>query len=173
MEKLVVKNITFKNTCFITIIVVIASVFFSFKPKNSSNTSIILNDSINKDSVSINNDTVFKLLNSESLASYYAKKFIGKRTASGAKYDANTLTCAHKKLKFGTKLKITNLKNKKSVIVTVNDRGPHVRNRAVDLSEKAFEIIANTIRAGIVKVKVEQIIEIIPKTKDTITFKKK
>lgn len=147
-----------------------ASVFFSFKPKNLASKNYILNDSIKKDSVQIINDTVFKLLNNELIASYYAKKFIGRRTASGAKYDANAMTCAHKKLKFGTKLKVTNLKNNKSVIVTVNDRGPHVRNRAVDLSEKAFITIANSTRAGIVKIKVEEILEILPKINDSITI---
>jgi rare lipoprotein A len=166
---LVVNKHLKKNTCFTLALVVIASVFFSFKTKNLAPVNYILNDSIKKDSVQIINDTVFKLLNNESIASYYSKKFIGRRTANGEKYDANAMTCAHKKLKFGTRLKVTNLKNNKSVIVTVNDRGPFVRNRAVDLSEKAFVIIANTTRTGIVKIKVEQILEILPKTKDTIT----
>jgi rare lipoprotein A len=165
------KNIK-KNTCFTIALVVIASVFFSFKPKNLTPLNYILNDSIKKDSVIKINDTVFKLLNSNTLASYYAKKFIGRRTANGEKYDANAMTCAHKKLKFGAKLKVTNLRNNKSVIVTVNDRGPHVKNRTVDLSEKAFVKIANTTSAGLVKVKVEQILEILPKTKDTLTVEK-
>ena len=172
----VIKNRA-KITYYIVLITFIASVFFSFKPKIlANNTSIsntsILNDSIKKDSIITSNDSVFKLLNNETIASYYAKKFIGRHTASGDKYDANALTCAHKKLKFGTKLKVTNLRNKKSIIVTVNDRGPFVKNRSVDLSEKAFTTIANTTNAGVVRVKVEQLIEILPKTIKTKTIEK-
>jgi rare lipoprotein A len=167
----VIKNIA-KITCYMFLIAVIATVFFSFKPKISVYNPFVLNDSVKKDSVIISNDSVFKLLNSETIASYYAEKFIGRRTASGAKYDANAMTCAHKKLKFGTKLKVTNLRNNKSIIVTVNDRGPFVKNRTVDLSEKAFVTIAKTTNAGVVRVKVEQLIEILPKKIKTNNIEK-
>ena len=68
------------------------------------------------------------------IASYYAAKFHGRRTASGERFDSKVLTAAHLTLPFGTLLKVTNLRNMKSVIVRVNDRGPHVRGRIVDLS---------------------------------------
>lgn len=74
-------------------------------------------------------------------ASYYAAKFHGKRTASGEKFNSKLLTAAHRTLPFGTQLKVTNLRNKKSIIVSVNDRGPHVRGRIVDLSRAAAEQI--------------------------------
>ena len=75
------------------------------------------------------------------IASYYAAKFHGKRTASGEKFSQKVLTAAHLTLPFGTLLKVTNLQNMKSVIVRVNDRGPHVRGRIVDLSRAAAELI--------------------------------
>jgi rare lipoprotein A len=75
------------------------------------------------------------------IASYYAAKFHGRRTASGEKFSQKVLTAAHLTLPFGTLLKVTNLQNMKSVIVRVNDRGPHVRGRIVDLSRAAAELI--------------------------------
>lgn len=77
-------------------------------------------------------------------ASYYADKFHGRKTASGKKYDKNKYSAAHKKLPFGTVLKVTNEANGKWVIVEVNDRGPFVRFREIDLSRRAFmEITGN------------------------------
>ena len=75
------------------------------------------------------------------MASYYAAKFHGRRTASGEKFNSQMLTAAHLTLPFGTQLKVTNLRNMKSVTVRVNDRGPHVRGRIVDLSRAAAELI--------------------------------
>jgi rare lipoprotein A len=71
------------------------------------------------------------------IASWYGNPFHGRLTANGEKYNMYELTCAHKTLPFGTKLKVTNKKNKKSVIVRANDRGPFVKDRVVDLSKKA------------------------------------
>ena len=87
-------------------------------------------------------------------ASYYGDKFHGRPTASGELYDRNKLTAAHRTLPFGTRCRVTNLVNGKSVIVRVNDRGPHVEGRVIDLSYKAAEQIG-LVRAGIVDVKVE------------------
>ncbi len=88
------------------------------------------------------------------MASYYSDEFHGKKTASGEIYNKWEFTCAHRTLPFGTKLKVINLENKKSVIVKVNDRGPHIRNRIVDLSYVAARDI-DMITKGIVKVKIE------------------
>ena len=90
------------------------------------------------------------------LASYYGDDFHGRKTASGETYNKWDLTCAHKEFKFGTKLKVTNLKNKKSVIVRVNDRGPFVKKRIIDLSYAAADKI-DMISDGVVKVKIEVI----------------
>lgn len=71
------------------------------------------------------------------LASYYDDSFHGRKTASGEKYDKNKLTAAHKTLPFGTKVKIVNPANKKSVEVIINDRGPYIKGRIIELSKKA------------------------------------
>jgi rare lipoprotein A len=72
-------------------------------------------------------------------ASFYADSFEGSPTASGEKYRANKFTGAHKSLPFGTVVKVTNLANKESVNVTINDRGPFVEGRVIDLSKSAAE----------------------------------
>ena len=89
-------------------------------------------------------------------ASYYAVKFQSKKTASGELYDKAKKTAAHKKLPFGTKVKVTNTKNGKSVIVRINDRGPFAKGRIVDLSGSAFRSIAN-IDDGVIDVKIKVI----------------
>jgi rare lipoprotein A len=89
-------------------------------------------------------------------ASYYAMKFQSMKTASGELYDKAKKTAAHKNLPFGTKVKVTNAKNSKSVIVKINDRGPFVKGRIIDLSDSAFSSIAN-LNAGVIKVKIEVI----------------
>ena len=92
----------------------------------------------------------------EGIASYYSDVFQGKKTASGELYDKNKLTAAHNTLAFGTKVKITDLKNNKSVIVTITDRGPHSEKRMVDLSYAAAEKIG-LVKAGLSKVRLEVI----------------
>jgi rare lipoprotein A len=88
------------------------------------------------------------------MASYYGDDFHGRKTASGEVFDQWKLTCAHRDLPFGTRLKVTNLQNKKSVIVRVNDRGPWVSGRLIDLSYAAAKKI-DMIQRGVVKVKIE------------------
>jgi len=88
-------------------------------------------------------------------ASYYHDKFDGRKTASGIRFNNNKLTAAHKKLPFGTKLKVTNERNNKSVIVEVIDRGPFVNGRELDLSKKAFMNITSNKKSGAVFVKIE------------------
>ncbi len=86
-------------------------------------------------------------------ASYYAMKFQSRKTASGELYDNAKKTAAHKKLPFGTKVKVTNTKNSKSVIVRINDRGPFVKGRVVDLSSSAFSSIAS-LDDGVIDVEI-------------------
>lgn len=87
-------------------------------------------------------------------ASYYASEFHGKKTASGEKYNMNALTAAHNTLPFNTYVKVTNLSNNLSVIVRINDRGPHTKKRIIDLSKAAAKKIG-LIQCGVAKVKVE------------------
>ena len=86
--------------------------------------------------------------------SYYADKFAGKPTASGTPYRPGKLTAAHNTLPFGTKIKVTNVKTGRSVKVTVNDRGPHVKGRIVDLSKKAAQKIG-LVDAGVAPVQLK------------------
>jgi len=97
----------------------------------------------------------FKPYKKDAHASYYADKFQGQKMASGIRYDRKKLTAAHKKLPFGTKLKITNEANGKSVIVEVTDRGPFVRSREIDLSKRAFMEIASNKSSGAIMVTIE------------------
>lgn len=90
------------------------------------------------------------------MASFYADKFEGSNTASGEKYKHNKFTGAHKFLPFGTKVRVTNLANGKSVEVTINDRGPYVENRIIDLSKSAAEELEYT-NQGLAEVKLEVI----------------
>ncbi len=87
-------------------------------------------------------------------ASYYADKFEGRPTASGEKYKHNKLTGAHKTLPFGTKVRVTNLKNNLSVDVVINDRGPYVDGRIIDLSKSAAEKL-EFVNIGLAEVKIE------------------
>ena len=89
-------------------------------------------------------------------ASFYANKHQGKKTASGEPYKHDLKTAAHKTMPFGSKVKVTNVDNGKSVVVRVNDRGPFVRGRIIDLSRSAFSAIGNT-SSGLIDVKIEVI----------------
>lgn len=89
------------------------------------------------------------------IASYYADKFNGRRTTSGKKFSNNGYTAAHKKLAFGTKVKVTNEANGKSVIVEITDRGPFVRSKEIDLTKRAFMDLADNKRSGMLRVKIE------------------
>lgn len=87
-------------------------------------------------------------------ASYYGDGFHGRKSASGKVYDMYRNTCAHKTLPFGTKLKVTNLKNGKSTIVEVTDRGPYAKGRIIDVSKSAAMELG-MVAAGVAKVEVE------------------
>jgi rare lipoprotein A len=77
-------------------------------------------------------------------ASYYGPGFHGRTTASGERFNAYGLSAAHRSLPFGTMVKVTNQNNGRSVVIKINDDGPHYGNRIIDLSEGAFARIAST-----------------------------
>ena len=85
-------------------------------------------------------------------ASWYGRYFQGKRTANGEEYDMNALTCAHRSLPLNSWVRVTNLRNRRSVFVRVNDRGPVPEDRIVDLSYGAAKAVGIT---GLGKVKLE------------------
>ena len=86
--------------------------------------------------------------------SLYGDGFAGRKTASGEPFDPAALTMAHRTMAFGTRVRVTNLENRRSVEVVVNDRGPHTKGRIVDLSRKAAKEI-DMIGAGVVRVRLE------------------
>ena len=77
----------------------------------------------------------------QGVASYYGKRFHGRRTANGERFDMNAMTAAHKTLPFGSRVEVTNPSNGKSVTVRINDRGPFTRGRTIDLSRAAAQAI--------------------------------
>lgn len=87
------------------------------------------------------------------LASVYSEHLNGKLTASGERYESGSLTAAHRTLPLGAEVKVTNLDNGKSVRVRVNDRGPHVQGRIVDLSSRAAAALG--MHSGVARVKIE------------------
>jgi rare lipoprotein A len=87
----------------------------------------------------------------DGVASWYGQPHQGLKTASGEAFDMNKLTAAHRTLPFGTRLRVTNLENGKSVVVRVNDRGPHVPGRVLDLSYRAAQMLGIT-NSGVARV---------------------
>ena len=87
-------------------------------------------------------------------ASYYARKFHGRRTASGERYNENAYTAAHPKLAFGSRVIVRNLKNNRTVTVRINDRGPYIKGRIIDLSLAAARDL-KMVRDGVVKVHIQ------------------
>lgn len=89
-------------------------------------------------------------------ASWYGRRFHGKRTASGERYNMNAMTAAHRKLPFHTIVRVTRKSGGRSVVVRINDRGPFIKGRIIDLSRAAASRL-NMLRAGVVDVRVEVI----------------
>lgn len=89
-------------------------------------------------------------------ASFYGSRHHGKRTASGEPFNQHGLTAAHRTLPFGTRVLVTNLKNDRSVVVRINDRGPHTRGRLIDLSKAAAQQL-DMICSGTARVRVQSL----------------
>ncbi|WP_299817976.1 septal ring lytic transglycosylase RlpA family protein [uncultured Pontibacter sp.] len=87
-------------------------------------------------------------------ASWYGSKYHGRKTSSGERYNKNDMTAAHNTLPFGTKVKVTNIENNESVVLRINDRGPYVGDRIIDVSEVAAKKL-DLHRQGVGTVKVE------------------
>lgn len=90
----------------------------------------------------------------EGLATWYGERHHGRPTASGERFDMHALTAAHRTLRFGTQVIVTNLENGKTVVVRINDRGPYGRGRIIDVSRAAAERLGMIAR-GVVRVRVE------------------
>lgn len=87
-------------------------------------------------------------------AAWYGRKFAGRKTASGQRFDPHAMTAAHPTLAFGTRTKVTNTSNKRSVVVTINDRGPNTPGRIIDVTQAAAKKLG-FIRAGLTEVTLE------------------
>lgn len=152
-----------KNKLTVVLILIFITLFLSSfshstrhfqEPKKVSIDTIKKNASI-ADSLGLSANLTLILHKKNAHASYYHNKFNGKKTASGSKFDNEKYTAAHRKLAFGTKVKVTNEGNGKSVVVTVTDRGPFTKGREIDLTRRAFMDIAANKNAGNLKVTIE------------------
>ncbi|RZL52917.1 MAG: septal ring lytic transglycosylase RlpA family protein [Pedobacter sp.] len=153
-----------KHKIFILILIASVLVLSSFTHKYNfyQEPKKVSQDTLNKnvtiaDSLGLISNLTLTLHKKNAHASYYHNKFNGRRTASGTKFDNTKYTAAHRKFPFGTKLKVTNEANNKSVIVIVTDRGPFSKGREIDLTRQAFMDIAANKNAGNLKVTIEVI----------------
>ena len=114
--------------------------------------------SVNNDDNTVNTSTsiVNYIDKGDMVASWYGPHFHGRTTANGEVFNQMAFTAASKSLRFGTLLKVTNLRNDKSVIVRINDRGPYISGRQLDLSKAAAQALGMQ-RRGVVRVKVQQL----------------
>ena len=99
----------------------------------------------------------------EGKVSWYGKKFTGRKTASGERFDHNAMTMAHPTWPFGTKVRVTNPANDKSIVLRINDRGPSIPDRIADVSSGAAQKL-EIIRVGVAPLRLE-VIELAPKKK--------
>lgn len=140
----------------LSFIALIFSSGFSFKDKefqkNPAAKLEIQKDSVKKvaiaDSLKLAETKKYKLFKKDAHASYYADRFTGRKTASGRIFNNQKYTAAHRKLPFGTKVRVTNEKNGKSVVVEITDRGPFTKGKDIDLTKKAFMEIAGSKYGG-------------------------
>ncbi len=88
------------------------------------------------------------------IASWYGKRFMGKKTANGEIFDPEKMTAAHRRLPMGTIVKVTNLKNGRETVVRINDRGPYIPGRIIDLSRAAARQV-DMIKRGLAPVRME------------------
>lgn len=164
------KKLIMKYKTTILLLAFIALIFssgFSFKEKefqkNPPAKLEIQKDSLKKvaiaDSLKLAETKKYKLFKKDAHASYYADRFTGRKTASGKIFNNQKYTAAHRKLPFGTKVRVTNEKNGKSVVVEITDRGPFTKGKDIDLTKKAFMEIAGSRYGGHLVVTVDIIQE--------------
>ena len=126
--------------------------------EDSSETTVLTEEIAPVQKESVINTSIIRYIDRGTMrASWYGPRFHGRLTANGEIYDQNAYTVAHKSLKFGTLLRITNPRTNKSVIVRVNDRGPYIPGRQIDLSKAVAEEM-DVISSGVGKLKIEEIV---------------
>lgn len=150
-----------KSLAIVSFILVIGGLvgFTVLENGKSGNTEQILTEEFVPETImesTVNTSSVDYINRGTMKASWYGPKFHGKLTANGEIYDQMALTAAHKSLKFGTLLKVTNPKNGNSVIVRINDRGPYIGDRELDLS-KGAAIKLDLLEKGVARMKIEEV----------------
>lgn len=130
---------------------------------NSTESKKTENSAINEEIASLNDSEVnsaIELLEyvdrGKMVASWYGPRFHGRKTANGEIFDQEAFTAAHKKFRFGTLLRLTNPNNEKSIIVRINDRGPYIKGRELDLSKAAADELG-ILERGVAKLDIEQV----------------
>ncbi len=111
--------------------------YFSEKKVKTTPKKSVSSESVSQNSTFVKKNDIYQI----GIASWYGDKFHGKRTSNGEIYDMHKLTAAHKKLPFNTIVEVENLNNRKKVLVRINDRGPFVKERIIDLSNEAARIL--------------------------------
>lgn len=137
-------------------VIVLISIQFLVMAGVADEKGSVTNEIINQDQREVLLEDIDKssdyIIEFSGKTSHYAHRFQNRKTASGERFDLNQLTAAHRKLPFGTIIRVTNLDNEKSVLVRINDRGPHIRSRILDLSYQAAKEIDGL---GLSHVKIE------------------
>lgn len=152
---------TFELAVWVALFIAVTICKVTAQQNASKQVPISVNDSTSvksKSADSLRLSGTFRTYKKSAHASYYADKFNGRKTASGQKFYNSKYTAAHKKLPFGTQVRVTNQANGKSVIVTINDRGPFVKMREIDLSKRAFMDITHKKGAGGLTVTIEELV---------------
>lgn len=147
-----------KNIYIAVTFIILGVMFFSLKDSLAGSST----DEFDENEVTISANTErtidIELKNKGNMiASWYGPKFHGKVTANGEIYDQMSMTAAHKNMPFGTMLKLTNPRNGKSVVVRINDRGPYIKGRQLDLSKGAATVLG-MLHKGVVKIQVEELV---------------
>ena len=149
----------YKLKVLLPLLMILSIIGFTFSPTKSeiTNRNLSAFENQSEEAILISQNVNVKYYNLGMMkASWYGPRFHGRLTANGEIYDQMGYTAAHKNLPFGTLLKLTNTKTNKSVVVRINDRGPYIPGRKIDLSKKvAMELGA--FQHGVVKLKVEKI----------------
>ena len=144
----------------IIVLALISVVGFVLNPKEGDSSE---NSAINEELTSTYNSEVNSQIElieytdrGKMVASWYGPRFHGRKTANGEIFDQEAFTAAHKKFRFGTILRLTNPNNEKSITVRINDRGPYIKGRELDLS-KAAALELDILERGVAKLDIEQV----------------
>jgi rare lipoprotein A len=138
----------------ISILVLLLGVFYFWVDAQTQDTPQRTNFAVSVQAIDSVKPFPIKTFRQTGIASYYAKKFNGRRTASGERYSGRKLTAAHRTLPFGTLVRVADAKTGKWLVVRINDRGPYNRKRIIDLSYEAARQLGITKGAGLLKVKI-------------------